>query len=217
MTRANFQALSKGRSVTDGVILTQPRDVHPVRRGIAQQAQLERIAGTGRQVRIVRQHNGGERARHIGRVERPYVHAALGQRSGLVGRDDGHRSERLDRGESAHDGAVPGHPLDAEGQGHREHGRQPLGHRRHSQGHGKDDDLRRATDPFGDDAQQTKRRGERQHPARDLAAELIDPAFERRLRGLDVAEHGGQTTHGARGPGPRHVQVASCRGRATCR
>ena len=48
----------------------------------------------------------------------------------------------------------PGDPLDAEGEGHREDGRQPLRHRRHSQGHGKDDALRRPTNPLGGDAQQ---------------------------------------------------------------
>ena len=58
-------------------------------------------------------------------------HAVLGQRSRLVGADHGDRAEALDRRQSAHQCAPPGHPLGAEGQRRRRHGRQPLGHGRH--------------------------------------------------------------------------------------
>ena len=61
--------------------------------------------------------------------------------------------------------------------------------------------------PFGDDAQQAEHRREGQHPARDLASELIDPSFERRLCGLDVAEHRGQPAHGAGRASARGFQI----------
>ena len=189
------------------MFLPQPRDVDAVRGGMAQQAEFERIARTGRQVGIVGQHDGRERARQIGRVERAHVHAALGQRAGLVGRNDGDRSERLHGGESPNDRAVPGHALDAERQRHRKHRRQSFGHGRHGQRHREDDHLRRAADPFGDDADHAECRGEHQDPARDLAAQLIDATFERRLRGLDVAEHGRQPAHGTGSTSPRHLEI----------
>ena len=62
--------------------------------------------------------------------------------------------------------------------------------------------------PFRDDAEDAKGRGEQQHPARDLTAESIDAPFERRLGGLDVAEHASPD-----GPcaldatGPRHLEI----------
>ena len=104
----------------------------------------------------------------------------------------GDRSERFHRGEPANDRAVPGHPLDAEGESHGQHGRQSFGHGCHRQGDREDDDSRCAGDPFCEDANDAERHGEDQHPARDLPAQLIDAAFEWRRRGLDVAEHGGQ-------------------------
>lgn len=50
------------------------------RRGMAQQPEVERIAGTSRQVRIVGQDDRREGAGLVGHVEGADVHAAFGQR-----------------------------------------------------------------------------------------------------------------------------------------
>ncbi len=51
---------------------------------------------------------GGEDALHR--------HLVLGERTGLVGADHGHRAQRLHRGQAADDGVAPRHALHADGQ-----------------------------------------------------------------------------------------------------
>ena len=53
----------------------------------------------------------------------------------------------------------------------------------------------------------TERHSEQQDPARDLLAEAVDTPLERRLDGLDVAKHRGQTTHRARTPCSRDGEI----------
>jgi hypothetical protein len=43
-----------------GVRVTKARDIHAVCSGVAQKTQIERIAGTRREVRVIRQHDGRE-------------------------------------------------------------------------------------------------------------------------------------------------------------
>jgi hypothetical protein len=99
------------------------------------------------------------------------------------------------------------HALNTERQGHRQYRRQSLRHGRHRQGHGKDNHLRRTPDSFGKDAPHSERRREYQHPARDLVTQLIHATFQWSLRGLDVAEHGRQSAHGAGSTGFRHFEI----------
>ncbi len=101
---------------------------------------------------------------------------------------------------------MPGHALDAEGQRHGHHRRQPLGHRRHGQRHREDDHLRGAREALGRHPRQSEAARQRQHPHGNAASELVDAAFERRRGRDDVAEHGRQASHGAGGAGAGELE-----------
>ncbi len=175
-------------------------------RRVAQQPEVQRIAGTGRQVGVVGEHDRLERPRQVDGVNRPHVHAALGERAGLVGGDDGDRPERLDRRQPAHHRAVPRHPFHPQGQRHGQHRRQPLRHGGHGEGHREDDHFGRVAEPFGSNARHADAGGQQQHPARDPPPEFVDPALERRLRHGDAAEQRCQAAHRTGGSGAGGVE-----------
>ena len=64
-----------------------------------------------------------------------------------------------------------------------------------------------APDPLDHQSADGQSEADRQDGDRDLVAELAEPALERRLARLDLADHGGQLAHGAFRAGPGHLDV----------
>ncbi len=119
--------------------------------------------------------------------DRLHRHLVPGQGPGLVGADDGNRAEGLDGGEAADQRPHPGHPLHADGEGHRRDGREPLGHRRDRQ---RDADFEHvekvvAAEPAGQHDDGT----EREHDPDEGPPEPVELLLERRLAGAGLFDH----------------------------
>ena len=144
-----------------------------------------------------------------GSHELTHGHLVAGEGAGLVGADHRHRAERLDARKPPHEGVASHHPLDAEGQYERHHGRQPLGHRGHREAHRPQQDIGEASRPheFGPAAAADEFHGEDQahEPEADRdqhAAQGGEPPLQgRRLRRRPLEEPGDVAHLGAHARG----------------
>jgi hypothetical protein len=169
---------------------------------VAVQGDIEKVALPPRRPGVER----AERMQAIGEPGVRRAHAVLGERSGLVGDDDGRRAERLGGGQVPDQRAAPRHALGGHRERERHSGEQALGHV------GDDDadreqqvrpeaEAEELTDGEKNDAE---RGGEKRHEARDARNLLLQRRrrLEHRLGELrDAAElgaHPGRVHHGAR-------------------
>ena len=136
------------------------------------------------------------------------MHAVLGQRAGLVRGNHGDGAKRLDRAQPPDDSLAPGKPLDAQRQCQREHGGKSFRNGGHGQRHREQEHLAQAPDAFDHYAADRQDETQRENGKGNLGAELAEPALERRLAGLDSADHGGKATHRALGARAGHLQIA---------
>lgn len=123
-----------------------------------------------------------QRALGVGRIDRPHVHAVLGQRPGLVGGDHGDGPEGLDGTQAAHHRLALGEPLDAHGECQGQHRRQPLRHGGDGECHREQHDLAQPADAFDDEAAERQQQPDAEDRDRDLVAELAETALERERR-----------------------------------
>jgi hypothetical protein len=157
-------------------------------------------------------------------------HLVAGQGAGLVGSDDRRRAERLDGRQALHDRAAAGHPLDADGEDHRQDGRQAFGHGGDGQRYGEQEhvdepagDLHlRGEEDRRDDDQGDDDDGDPERPPDE-----VDLALERRPLPARPAQQLGDATHlgrharrgdhraaaaaGDRGAAEQHVQPVAQR------
>ena len=134
--------------VAAGRDLEQPREVGL--RGDARGCGVRRVRGRvdPDELPLGRIARAGHVPAATGRHHLPNGHLVAGQRAGLVRADHRDAAQGLDARQPAHQ-RVPGHhPLQADRQDHRNHGRQPLGDRRHRQADRPQEHLReRAVGP----------------------------------------------------------------------
>ncbi len=157
-------------------------------------------------------------------VHGSHRHLVAGQRPGLVGADDRHRAEGLDRRQLADDGVAPRHALHADRQGDGHDSRQAFGDRRDRQA---DHDHEGFVKLVGmDEHGVSENRGRhRQHRQGDLPRELGHLPDQRGCQalhpgdqGVDPAEFGRGTrrdddtdalTGGDEGSGERHGKAVA--------
>ncbi len=139
-------------------------------------------------------------------------HLVLRQRPGLVRADHRRRPERLDRGQLLHDRPLLRHPLHAERQHHRQHGRQPLRHRGHRQRHPDEqhrDEIRRRPDVGGEQDRADHDGRDRDHRDPEHAADPVDLPLQRRHLRLRPPEQTRDGAHLRRHPGRGHDRPAA--------
>ncbi len=127
------------------------------------------------------------------RHEPPHRHLTDRERSRLVGTDDLCAAQRLDGRQPSHEGVASCHALHAEREGDRDHGGQTLGHRRHGQTHGAEEELER-----GAAAQVPERRDQcddAKASPKELAAHDVEPLLKRCLLLRHALEQVGDLAH----------------------
>ena len=131
-------------------------------------------------------------ARHVhvepGTDHAPHGHLVARQGAGLVRADHGHRAQRLHRGQPAHDGVAPRHALHAEGQRHGHDRRQAFGDGRGGERDDHHEHLGRGV-AAPQHAEHEGRRRQRQDGQRQVAAEAVDLAQQRRAEVADACQH----------------------------
>ncbi len=134
-------------------------------------------------------------------------HLVLGQRAGLVRADDGHRTQRFDRGELAGDRVAAGHTLHAEGQRDGQDGRQAFGNGGDGEADGGEEDFAER-EGMQTDADRDHQCSEADDDRRQLLAELRHLAGQRRLQGFDFGDQAVDAADlGVRAGGGDHAQA----------
>ncbi len=131
-------------------------------------ALVERRGGVGRagQFQVV-----------TGHVDDRHGHAVLGQCARLVGADDRHRTQRLDRRQLADERVAAQHALRAEGQRHGDDRRQPFGHDGHGHANGRQEHVARVF--VQGDADEHDQPGDDHADQRQQLADAVEPPLER--------------------------------------
>jgi hypothetical protein len=139
--------------------------------GVVTQARdaKERQVPLGRQV--PRRHRI-DRVAVLSQEELLHHHAVLGQRSRLVGADDGRGAERSDRRQVADQHVAPGHALRGQHEGQCQSRQQSFRHHRHDDADGEDEGVPERHP--GDSTDRKEDCADQRREDSDLSAEVLD-------------------------------------------